>query len=82
MEDRGNARDEESSESEKISYEFVSDFEYHVRSRLAKIFYDFLVSAIYPESACKFKPHLVSYVLQMYSTHNAQRFSVHAAALR
>jgi len=30
----------------KISYEFVSDFGYHVRSRLAEIFYDFVVHDI------------------------------------
>lgn len=31
---------------EKISHEFVSDFGYHVRSRLAEIFYDFVVRDI------------------------------------
>lgn len=79
--DRGHERVEESSESEKISYEFVSDFGYHVRSRLAEIFHDFVAHGIYPESACKFKPHLASYVSQMYSTHSARISRVRAPAI-
>lgn len=78
----GTARDEESSESEKISYEFVSDFGYHVRSRLAKIFYDFVVRDISGESACKFKPHLASYVLQIYSTHKDFPYTLHCYGRR